>query len=167
MRPTVCKKLLCLFDSALALSKQKDNGISICSALIGLAKVYNKQGRFNEALASGLEGLERAQQMGQVQLMRDANEIVSGIYESRKDGINALKHYRLYKVNSDSLNNLASQRAVAIEKETYEFSKKELEFERQTLQQRWLTIFRFRGFDFPGHFALCHLSQPQSPQPNL
>ncbi|MBC7889538.1 MAG: two-component sensor histidine kinase [Ferruginibacter sp.] len=75
--------------------------------------------------------------------MRDANEIVSTIYEALGEGNNAIKYYRIYKVYSDSLNNLASQRAVAIEKASYEFSKKELEFERKTLQQRWLIFSAF------------------------
>ncbi len=132
-----------LFENALALSRQKNNGLYICNALIGLAKVHHRQGLLKEALANGLEGLQRAEKMGQVQLMRDANEIVSSIYEAGNDGLNALKHYRMYKINSDSLNNLASQRAVAIERETYEFSKKETAFQRKTLQQRWLTFSAF------------------------
>ncbi|MEO6720216.1 MAG: tetratricopeptide repeat protein [Ferruginibacter sp.] len=139
-----------LFEDGLRLSKQRDNGTFICNALIGLAKVYNRQGKSDAALANGLEALQKAGQMGQVQLMRDAGEIVSNIYEARGDGLNALKYYRVYKLNSDSLNNLASQRAVAIEKASYEFSKKEIEFQRKTLQQRWLTFAAFAAL-----FTLC------------
>ena len=134
-----------LFENGLQLSQQADQGTFICNALIGLAKVRNRQGRLKEALANGLEGLHRAEQMGQVQLMRDANEIVSAIYEAMNDGKEALKYYRAYKLYSDSMNNLASQRAVAIEKAGYEFSKKEVEYERKSLQQRWLTFFAFAG----------------------
>ncbi len=132
------QKSASLFENALRLSRQTDQGTSICNALIGLAKVRHRQGLLKEALANGLEGLQRAEKMGQVQLMRDANEIVSTIYEALGDGNDALKYYRTYKIYSDSLNNLASQRAVAIEKASYEFSKKELAFQRKTLQQRWL-----------------------------
>lgn len=137
------QKAVSLYDNALSLSKQKDNGEFICNALIGLAKVHYRQGMLKEALAKGLEGLQRAEKMGQVQLMRDANEIVSTIYEASGEGNNALKHYRAYKVYSDSLNNLAAQRATATEKASYEFSKKELEFESNALRQRWLTFFAF------------------------
>jgi two-component system, NtrC family, sensor kinase len=137
------QKAFHLFDTALNLSKQKDNGLFICNALIGLAKVHNRQHMLKEALANGLEGLQRAEKMGQVQLIKDAGEIVSIIYEAIGDGMNALKYYRLYKTNSDSLNNLASLRAVAAEKAGYEFSKKEIVFQRKTLQQRWLTFFAF------------------------
>ena len=139
------QKAASLFESGLQLSKQADQGTFICNALIGLAKVRNRQGRLTEALANGLEGLHRAELMGQVQLMRDANEIVSAIYEAMNDGSNALKYYRFYKLYSDSMNNIASQRAVAIEKAGYEFSKKEIVFERKSLQQRWLTFFAFAG----------------------
>ncbi|MEO8112664.1 MAG: tetratricopeptide repeat protein, partial [Ginsengibacter sp.] len=124
------QKSVSLFENALVLSKQTDHATSICNALIGLAKARQRQGLLKEALANGLDGLQRAEKMGQVQLMRDANEIVSSIYESLGDGNNALKYYRVYKTYSDSMSNLASQRAVAIEKASYEFSKKELEFQR-------------------------------------
>lgn len=134
-----------LFEKALLLSKQNDNSKFICDALIGLAKVRNRQGLLKEALANALEALQRAEKMGHVQLMRDANEIVSTIYEALGEGNSALRYHRMYKVYSDSMNNLASQRAVAIEKASYEFSKKELEFERKALQQRWLTFAAFAG----------------------
>jgi len=137
------QKAVSLFEDGLRLSKQMDNGAYICNALIGLAKTYYKQGILKEALANGLEGLERAEKIGQVQLIRDANEIVSNIYEALNEGNNALKYYRAYKVYSDSLNNLKSERAAVTEKANYEFSKKENEFQRKNLQQRWIIISAF------------------------
>ena len=137
------QKAVALFDTALSISKQKDNSAFICNALIGLAKVRNRQHMLKEGLANGLEGLQRAEKMGHVQLIRDASEIVSTIYEAMGDGMNALQYYRVYKLNSDSLNNLESQRAVAMEKAGYEFSKKEAAFQRKTLQQQWLTFSAF------------------------
>ena len=58
------EKAVRLFQNALRLSKQKDNGTFICNALIGLAKVYNRQGKPEEALANGLEALQRAEKNG-------------------------------------------------------------------------------------------------------
>ena len=132
-----------LFEYALRLSKESDNGTSICNALIGLAKIHLKQNALKEALANGLDALQKAEDIGQVQLIRDASETVSSIYEALNDGNNALKYYRIYKTYSDSMNNMASQRAVAIEKASYEFSKKENEFQRKTLQQQWLIFSAF------------------------
>ena len=127
-----------LFEYALRLSKESDYGTSICNALIGLAKTQLKQHFLKEALANGLEALQKAETIGQVQLMRDASETISSVYEALNDGNNALKYYRIYKTYSDSMNNIASQRAIAIEKASYEFSKKESEFQRKTLKQQWI-----------------------------
>ena len=133
------QRSISLFESALLLSKQMNYSSFMCNALIGLAKTQYKTGLLKQALENGLEALEKAESMGQVQLMRDANEIVSNIYEAMNDGNNALKYYRAYKGYSDTMNNLESQRAAAVEKAGYEFSKKEIEFQRQALQQQWIS----------------------------
>ncbi len=132
-----------LFQYALRLSNQTDNSISICNSLIGLAKTQLKQGLLKQALANALKGLQRADTMGQVQAIRDANEVVSNTYEAMNDNSHALRYYKVYKVYSDSMNNMANQRAVAIEKDKYAFSKKENEYERKALQQRWVIISAF------------------------
>ena len=134
-----------LFKYALRLSNESDHGTFICNALIGLAKTHLKQNLLKEALANGLDALQRAEKIGQLQLMRDASETVSSVYEALNDGNNALKYYRIYKTYSDSMNSQASQRAVAIEKASYEFSKKETAFERKTLKQQWIITSAFVG----------------------
>ena len=77
-----------------------------------------------EALVNGLDGLEKAKQMGQTQLSRDANKIVADIYEKSGDGMNALKHFKMFMMFSDSLNNLANERAAANENASYQISQK-------------------------------------------
>jgi two-component system, NtrC family, sensor kinase len=134
-----------LSEKALQLSKQTAQTASVCNALISLAKTRYKQHLLKEALANGLEGLHLAEQMGQVQLMRDANEIVSMIYEASGEEKPALQYYKVYKLYADSMNSMASKRAVEIEKAGYEFSKKETEFERRTLQQQWIIASAFAG----------------------
>ena len=139
-------KSVAYFETAIRLSKQQGNHIASCKALIGLAKVQLKQGVPEKALVNGLEGLQLAEEMGQTQLLRDANEIVSSVYEKMGEGNKALSHYRLYKVYSDSINNLENERAAITYKSEYEFSKKELEFERKSLQQRWLIFSACAAF---------------------
>ena len=113
-----------------------------------MAKARNRQGKVQEALGNALDALQRAEKMGQVQLIRDASEIVSAIYEAKGDAVPSLQYYKLYKKNSDSLNNQESRRAVAIEKASYEFSKKEAAFKRSTTQQNWLIFTAFSGLLF-------------------
>ena len=134
------QKAIGQFEAALQLSKEHDFKTAIAKAYNGLAKAKHRQGMLKEALADGLAGLQTAEEMGQAQLQRDANEILASIYESSGDGSNAIKYYKKYKLFSDSLNNLASERAAVTYKAGYELSKKELEFERKNLQQQWLTF---------------------------
>jgi signal transduction histidine kinase len=134
------------FNTALRLSKEQGNARAACKALIGLAKVQNKQGLLPEALQSALEGLRRAQAMGQAQLLRDSYEVVAAVYEKMKDGNNAIKYFKNYKLYADSLVSIESERAAADYKAGYEFSKKELEFERKSLQQRWVIFSVIAAF---------------------
>ena len=131
------REAISYFTTALRLSKELGNARATCKALLGLAKVQNKQGLFKEALANGLGALRSAEEMGQAQLLRDAYEIVAGIYEKMGDGNKAIKYYRKYKLYADSLTSIESEKAAANYKAGYEFSKKELEYQRRSLQQRW------------------------------
>ncbi|MEO5891907.1 MAG: tetratricopeptide repeat protein [Ferruginibacter sp.] len=126
------------FETAIGLSRQQGNAMSTSKALIGLAKTQNKMGMQKEALSNGLEGAKLAEEMGQTQLLRDASEIVATVYEALGDDKSALKYFRIFKASSDSINNSESERAAATYKAEYEFSKKELEFKRKDMQQRWL-----------------------------
>jgi signal transduction histidine kinase len=136
-------KAISQFETALKLSKQYGYSTAICKALIGLAKAKYKKGALNDALKDGLEGLQKAEEMGQAQMQRDANAIIASIYEASGKGNDALSYYKRYKLFSDSLNNLASERAAVTSKASYELSKKELEFERKNLRQQWLTFSAF------------------------
>ncbi|MEJ7674866.1 MAG: hypothetical protein WKF59_19755 [Chitinophagaceae bacterium] len=113
--------------------------------------MQNKQGLLKEALANGLEALRRAEEMGQAQLLRDAYEIVAGIYEKMGNGNQAIKYYRKYKLYADSLTSIESERAAANYKAGYEFSKKELEYERRSLQQRWFIFSACAALAFTAH----------------
>ena len=85
------QKSASLFGNALLLSRQTDHGTMICNALIGLAKVRQKQGLLKEALTNGLEGLQRAEKIGQVQMKRDAKESGSTVYKALGGGKKEMK----------------------------------------------------------------------------
>lgn len=131
------------FENALQLAKQKDYGLATCKALIGIANVKYRKGLYKEAISNGLEGLKKAEEMGQTQLLRDANKLVSDIYDKMGEGTNALKHFKLFKQYSDSLNNLTNERAAANEKANYQVSQNKIQFEKKSLQQRWIIFSAF------------------------
>jgi signal transduction histidine kinase len=136
-------KSIAFFKNAYVLAIEISQNPSACKALIGSAKAKLKMNLLKDALADALEALQLAQQMGQVQLQRDANEIVANIYEETGNGLMALKHFKEYKFFADSLHNFESERVSATLKAEFTFSKKELEFERKSLQQKWLIFSAF------------------------
>lgn len=125
------------FNRSVLLGKQQGNSIATGKALVGLAKVQNKQGLLKQALANALEALQLGEKIGQVSILRDGNEVISAIYANMGDGANALSHYKRYKVYSDSIRNIESERMALAFKADYNFSKKEQEYQRKALQQQW------------------------------
>jgi two-component system, NtrC family, sensor kinase len=134
------------FKHAADLAFEAGYKPSACIAVTGLAKTLHKQGRLTEALTYANHALVMAEEMGQPQLMRDANEVLATIYESRGDALQALKHFRFFKQYADSLRNSEAERMNERLKAEFDFSKKELEFERKTLQQRWIIFSAFAAF---------------------
>jgi signal transduction histidine kinase len=116
--------------------------------------VQLKRNELKEALADGLEGLDIAGDMGQTQLQRDASQVLAEIYERLGDGNQAVRYFRMYKQYADSINNLETQRAAVTAQANRVFSQKELEFQRQSLQQRWIIFTAFAGLFSLGAIAL-------------
>jgi signal transduction histidine kinase/Tfp pilus assembly protein PilF len=139
------EKSAAYFKTALLLARNMGNARATCKALIGIAKVESKQGLLPAALISAQEALQKASEMGQAQLLRDANEVVAAIYEKMGMGNEAIKFYKQYKVYADSLVSIESERAAANYKAEYEFAKKEAAFQRKTLQQGWLMFSALAG----------------------
>jgi two-component system NtrC family sensor kinase len=128
------------FQTASRIARQHHYSTSACKAVIGLARVYERQGFLEKALEAGLDGLKQARNMGHTQLLRDANEIVSVIYEKLGDGMNGLTYFKEFKIYSDSLRNVESERVANMYDAKLEFSKKEVALHQKNLQQQWLIL---------------------------
>ncbi|HMO32675.1 MAG TPA: tetratricopeptide repeat protein [Lacibacter sp.] len=131
------------FKQAADLALEAGYKPSACVALTGLANTLHRQGKSAEALSYGQQALVMAEEMGQPQLMRDANEVLASVYEQKGDGLQALAHYRRFKQYADSLRNTEAERMSERLKAEFDFSKKELEYERTNLQQRWWIFSAF------------------------
>jgi two-component system NtrC family sensor kinase len=128
------------FQTASRIARQHHYSTSACKAVIGLARVYERQGFSEKALEAGLDGLKQARNMGHTQLLRDANEIVSVIYEKLGDGMNGLAYFKEFKIYSDSLRNVESERVANMYDAKLEFSKREVALHQKNLQQQWLIL---------------------------
>jgi len=133
------------YRESIALSKQNSYGVPYVKSLIGLSDLLYKTGRHREALGYSIEAKEQAENMGQTILLRNANEVLAKIYEAEGNSSAALKSYKLFKQYNDSINDLRSKRVAATLEAEYEFSKKALRFEKESLRQWWLIFSAFAG----------------------
>ncbi len=134
-----------LYRQSIAMAKENGYGVPYSHSLIGLANLFYKKGDRTEALNYAKEGLKQAEAMEQTMQMRNANELLSKIYEEEGNFSDALSSFKLYKQYNDSINDTKSQRLAATLESEYEFSKKTLEYEKASLRQRWLIFSAFAG----------------------
>jgi two-component system, NtrC family, sensor kinase len=134
-----------LYQAVLDESRTFGDGVYQTWALLGLAENYKVSNRNEEAFALAKEGVAIAEKIGQRSLVRDGHELLSGIQAAMGNGLEAFRHHKLFKLYADSLNNLETERSAALQLASYEFSKKELQFERKSLQQKWFIFSAFAG----------------------
>lgn len=135
-----------LYERVITDARKYGDALYEAEALMGLAANYYKAGNKDEALQLANNGIGIAERIGQKSLIRDGHELLANIQEARGMGMEAMHHQRQFKLYADSLNNFEVERAAALQQASYEYSKKELEFERKTLQQKWLIFSGFAGF---------------------
>lgn len=134
-----------LYRRSIAIAAEKGYGVPYSHSLLGLAALYYKAENFEDALFYGVKGLEQAEKMGQTTQLRNANELLAKINEGLGNYPEALENYKLFKLYNDSINTALGQRLATNLQAEYEFSKKELEFEKASIKQQWLTFSAFVG----------------------
>ncbi len=132
-----------LFDEVIANANIYHDALYAAYGYLGKAKLQYGQNNFAGALNYAHSLIAVADTIGQKNLIMQGHELLAKIYESIGNDKLALTNYKLFKSFSDSLNNLETERSAAMQEASYNYSKKELQFERKTLQQRWLI---FSGF---------------------
>jgi len=133
------------YRKSIAIAKENGYGVPYAQSLIGLADLLYKKGNRKEALTIATEGLKEADTMGQTIQLRNANGLLAKIYEDEGNIPEAFKRFKVFKQFNDSINNLQSQRVAASLESEYAFSKKTLEFEKASQQQRWIIFSAFAG----------------------
>lgn len=133
-------------EDAEKLAISSANKLAQVKVLVEIANNLNKQKKYDPALTKGSKALAIAKEMGQNQLIRDANKIIASIYEGKGDHKNALAAFKEYKSYSDSITNIKSREAAVLLKAEFDFSKKELEYKRRELQKNWIIFSALAAF---------------------
>lgn len=111
------------FKEALKLSEELGKKRTISKSHIDIGKTYYNLKVYGEAYKHAVKGKEIADQLLVVEIQKDANLLLSKLHEERNDYKQALRSFRVYKEQNDSVFNKKN-----IEKITqleYEYKYKE------------------------------------------
>lgn len=134
-----------LFDEVIADANRFHDGLYSAYGYLGKAKINFKKDDLDNALVWAHLALSFADSIGQKDLVMQGHELLAKVYEAKGNYPKALENFKLFKSGSDSLNSIESERAAAMQEADYNYSKKELQFERKALQQWWLIFSGFAG----------------------
>ncbi len=118
------KALEYLMRSLIIQEKIGDkNGMA--HSLHGIAAIYLSQKKYKQAEQYCVQSLEISKELNSPENIRNASLGLSQIYKAIQDFQKSLQMFELYKLMSDSLNNLETQKASVKKEMQYEFEKKE------------------------------------------
>ncbi len=110
-------------ESLILLNETQDlHGVSYVKFCI--ADTYFRTGNLSKAEIFATEAMKIAREIGNVEDITTAAEVLSRIYAKQNRGMEALEMYKLYDQLDDSVNNMQIQRATMSAKLQYEFDKK-------------------------------------------
>jgi len=110
-------------ERVYAIREQLLDGRMILPTLINLGYAHFNLNHLDEAEAFGMRGMKMAEDMKSPVDIRGAALLLSGIYESKNQGLEALKMYKLHIQMRDSLSNQTIKNAADRQEIKYEYEK--------------------------------------------
>lgn len=118
-------KALELFNKSLNIKRKINFRYGIPLSLLSIARSYQRTGRIKEAIASSEEAFSIGKEFDNIYVMEKAAELLSKLYQTRKDFERALMYYEIFKQMSDTNISIETRKGVFKAEMQYEFDKKE------------------------------------------
>jgi len=148
-------KALVHYLEALKIREQVGDDYFITITLHNIGTIYHIQGNNKEALTYGLKSLEMAKGIEALDLQKDAEGLLSEIYEGMGDKSNAIFHLKRHFSIKDTLFNAENVRDVALQEARRNEEKMEAGFkEEQIKQEEELKRQKTIRYAFTGGFVL-------------
>lgn len=113
------------YNKAIGLFEEMDEKFGTSAALGYLGNLYALQDKEKQALDYLKKSSSLANEIGVLAQVRDSEKSLSEIYEKTGNPAEALKHYKLYSVAKDSLNNAENIKSIVRQEMNYEMEQKE------------------------------------------
>lgn len=138
------KKALEYYNNSLIIRSeiQDMQGVSITSSNQG--EIYYKQNNLVEAQKKCSYGLRISQEIGYPEGIKTASGLLYKIYEKQKKGMEALEMHKLYIQMRDSINNIATQKAVITQYAKHVYEKKSAADSVRTAEEKKITMLQLK-----------------------
>jgi two-component sensor histidine kinase len=110
---------------SLKIKEEILNKDGVSFALLNVGSVLLKQGKIEASEGYLLRSLNLAQEVGAPELIRNAAELLSKLYEKQNQHAKALNMHKLFIIMRDSATNINTQKAIIEQSMQYDFDKKE------------------------------------------
>ena len=111
------------YEQVKTVSESTGERTEYLRLLTNMSDSYSNLGQIEHAEWAAKLGYELASQQGQLYYSSTAAELLSKIYENKGNHQAALKYYKLFKSNQDSLDNKSNREALIRLEEKYRFEK--------------------------------------------
>jgi tetratricopeptide (TPR) repeat protein len=137
-------KAMDYYEKSLIIRKEINDyqGISMSSANIG--EIFYKQDKLKEAQNNAEYGLKIAKSINYPEGLKATSALLYRIYEKQNKGMPALEMYRLYIQMRDSINNIATQKAVITQYARHTYEKKFTEDSVRVAEEKKLTALQLK-----------------------
>lgn len=130
------KDALVYLEEAMKINIEINYTKGICDVFATKAECYLETGKIKEAEESALKSLEIANNLKSGREQHDCYDLLSRIYEKKKDSKNAYKYYKQAIALSDTIEDLTKVKLIAERGLEYERKKTERQLEFKALEEK-------------------------------
>jgi serine phosphatase RsbU (regulator of sigma subunit)/tetratricopeptide (TPR) repeat protein len=112
-------------QKALKIKEEFDDKFGIVSSYISIGELYLNMNKYADALNMEFKALEMGQKIRALDEVQDDEKLISITYEKKKDGMNALQHYKAYIIARDSIFNKENTKKTVSAEMNFEFQKQQ------------------------------------------
>ncbi|MFK7747379.1 MAG: tetratricopeptide repeat protein [Kordia sp.] len=113
------------WDKAIVAFNTIDDKFGIADTYIFKGELFYAQKNYSEAIENAAKALELAKKTNVLEQIRNAEHILSNVYEAKGNFAEALKHSKIYWKLNDSLTNVENIRKGVQAEMNFEYEKKE------------------------------------------
>lgn len=132
------------YEQSLTIRKEIQDMQGVSASSSNLAEINLKQKKYSVAEKLGVDALKIAQEIGYPEGIKSAASVLCRAYEKQNNGLSALQMHRLFIKMRDSLDNIATQKAVITQYAKHMYERKAAEDSVRVAEEKKVTAIQLK-----------------------